>query len=124
MANDKPQVPNPDEPWLTAKDVARPVTYVYRVRYIINEIEVLEPFKEAMVQQISRLLQFFFAGSDYSKVDQIVLAGGCASIAGIADMAEEARAAVSAEAKVAASKRGISLAGRHAADVQSELRRP
>ena len=27
------------------------------------EIEVLEPFKEAMVQQISRLLQFFFAGS-------------------------------------------------------------
>ena len=44
------------------------------------EIEVLEPFKEAMVQQISRLLQFFFAGSEYNKVDQVVLAGGCASI--------------------------------------------
>jgi type IV pilus assembly protein PilM len=53
------------------------------------EIEVLEPFKEAMVQQISRLLQFFFAGSEYSKVDQIVLAGGCASIVGIGDMVEE-----------------------------------
>jgi type IV pilus assembly protein PilM len=53
------------------------------------EIEVLEPFKEAMVQQISRLLQFFFAGSEYNKVDQIVLAGGCASIAGIGDMVEE-----------------------------------
>ncbi|HET9484370.1 MAG TPA: pilus assembly protein PilM, partial [Xanthomonadales bacterium] len=53
------------------------------------EIEVLEPFKEAMVQQISRLLQFFFAGSEYSKVDQVVLAGGCASIAGISDMVEE-----------------------------------
>lgn len=53
------------------------------------EIEVLEPFKEAMVQQISRLLQFFFAGSEYSRVDQIVLAGGCASITGIADMVEE-----------------------------------
>ncbi|MFN7552382.1 MAG: pilus assembly protein PilM [Pseudomonadota bacterium] len=53
------------------------------------ELEVLEPFKEAMVQQISRLLQFFFAGSEYSKVDQVVLAGGCASIAGIAEMVEE-----------------------------------
>jgi type IV pilus assembly protein PilM len=52
------------------------------------EIEVLEPFKEAMVQQISRLLQFFFAGSEYSKVDQIVLAGGCASISGVTDMIE------------------------------------
>ncbi len=27
------------------------------------EVEVLQPFKEAMVQQISRLLRFFFAGS-------------------------------------------------------------
>ncbi|GAP66116.1 type IV pilus assembly protein PilM [Mizugakiibacter sediminis] len=53
------------------------------------EIEVLEPFKEAMVQQISRLLQFFFAGSEYSKVDQIVLAGGCAAIPGVSDMVEE-----------------------------------
>jgi type IV pilus assembly protein PilM len=53
------------------------------------EIEVLEPFKEAMVQQISRLLQFFFAGSEYNKVDQVVLAGGCASIGGVAEMVEE-----------------------------------
>ncbi|MDN5923464.1 MAG: pilus assembly protein PilM [Xanthomonadales bacterium] len=53
------------------------------------EAEVLEPFKEAMVQQISRLLQFFFAGSDYSKVDQVVLAGGCASIAGVSEMVND-----------------------------------
>lgn len=53
------------------------------------EVEVLEPFKEAMVQQISRLLQFFYAGSEFNRIDQIVLAGGCASIAGIADMVEE-----------------------------------
>ena len=53
------------------------------------EIEVLEPFKEAMVQQISRLLQFFYAGSEFNRVDQIVLAGGCASIAGMAEMVEE-----------------------------------
>jgi type IV pilus assembly protein PilM len=53
------------------------------------EIEVLEPFKEAMVQQVSRLLQFFYAGSEHNHVDQIVLAGGCASIPGIAEMVEE-----------------------------------
>lgn len=53
------------------------------------DIEVLLPFKEAMVQQISRLLQFFFAGSEHSKVEQIVLAGGCAAIAGVTDMVEE-----------------------------------
>ena len=50
---------------------------------------MLEPFKEAMVQQISRLLQFFYAGSEFNRVDQIVLAGGCASIPGIAEMVEE-----------------------------------
>ena len=53
------------------------------------EVEVLDPFKEAMVQQVSRLLQFFYAGSEYNRVDQIVLAGGCASIPGIAAMVEE-----------------------------------
>jgi type IV pilus assembly protein PilM len=53
------------------------------------EIEVLEPFKEAMTQQVSRLLQFFFAGSEHNRVDQIVLAGGCASIAGVKEMVEE-----------------------------------
>lgn len=51
--------------------------------------EVLEPFKEAMVQQISRLLQFFYAGTEFNRVDQIVLAGGGASIQGIAPMIEE-----------------------------------
>lgn len=53
------------------------------------EFEVLEPFKEAGVQQISRLLQFFYAGSEYNRVDQIVLAGGCASIVGLSEMVEE-----------------------------------
>ncbi|HAI58573.1 MAG TPA: pilus assembly protein PilM [Xanthomonadaceae bacterium] len=53
------------------------------------EPEVLEPFKEAMVQQVSRLLQFFYAGSEFNKVDQVVLAGGCASIAGVDRMVEE-----------------------------------
>jgi type IV pilus assembly protein PilM len=53
------------------------------------EVEVLEPFKEALVQQVSRLLQFFYAGSDFNRVDQVVLAGGCASISSIANLVEE-----------------------------------
>ena len=53
------------------------------------EVEVLEPFKEATVQQISRLLQFFYAGSEFNRVDQIVLAGGGASLAGLPEMVDE-----------------------------------
>lgn len=53
------------------------------------QTEVLEPFKEAMVQQISRLLQFFYAGSEFNRVDQLVIAGGGASIAGIDRMLED-----------------------------------
>jgi type IV pilus assembly protein PilM len=53
------------------------------------EMEALEPFKESLVQQVSRLLQFFFAGSEYSRVDQVVLAGGCASIEGITEILEQ-----------------------------------
>ncbi len=48
--------------------------------------EVLEPFKEAMAQQISRSLQFFFSSSQYNNVDHLVLAGGCASIAGVDEL--------------------------------------
>jgi type IV pilus assembly protein PilM len=53
------------------------------------EVEVLEPFKEATVQQIGRLLQFFYAGSEFNRVDHIVLAGGCASLPGLPVMVEE-----------------------------------
>ncbi len=42
-----------------------------------------------MVQQVSRLLQFFFAGSEFNRVDQIILAGGCASINGVQELVEE-----------------------------------
>lgn len=51
--------------------------------------EVLDPFKEAMVQQVSRSLQFFFSSSQYNSVDHIVLAGGCASIMGIDNLIAE-----------------------------------
>ncbi len=52
------------------------------------EDEVLQPFKEAVLQQVTRSLQFFFSSSQYDDVDYIVLAGGTASIEGLGDMIE------------------------------------
>ncbi len=52
------------------------------------EEEVLQPFKEAVLQQVTRSLQFFFSSSQYDDVDYIVLAGGTASIEGLAEMIE------------------------------------
>ena len=53
------------------------------------EQEVLEPFKEAVVQQVARSLQFFFSSTQYNEVDYIVLAGGTASIEGLADLVQQ-----------------------------------
>ncbi|MEX0951889.1 MAG: pilus assembly protein PilM [Gammaproteobacteria bacterium] len=50
--------------------------------------EVLEPFKESMAQQISRAQQFFFSSSQIGNIDHLFLAGGCASIPGIAEVVE------------------------------------
>ncbi|WP_455209908.1 pilus assembly protein PilM [Kaarinaea lacus] len=51
--------------------------------------EVLEPFKDAMAQQVSRSLQFFFSSSHHNTVDHIVLAGGTASIPGVDELIEQ-----------------------------------
>ncbi|MEM9102031.1 MAG: pilus assembly protein PilM [Pseudomonadota bacterium] len=53
------------------------------------EPEVLEPFKEAILQQVSRSLQFFYSSSQYGEVDHLVLAGGCAAIEGLSELLEE-----------------------------------
>ncbi|CEG53795.1 MULTISPECIES: pilus assembly protein PilM [Stutzerimonas] len=51
--------------------------------------EVLLPFKEAVVQQVSRSLQFFFAAGQFHDVDCILLAGGTASIPGLDHMIQQ-----------------------------------
>ena len=50
------------------------------------ETEVLQPFKEAIIQQVSRSLQFFYSSSAYDDVDHIILAGGTSSIEELAEM--------------------------------------
>jgi type IV pilus assembly protein PilM len=53
------------------------------------ETDVLKPFKDALAQQIGRGLQFFYSGTSFSRVDQILLAGRAASIPGIATIVSE-----------------------------------
>ena len=53
------------------------------------EPEVLDPFKDAVVQQVARSLQFFFSSSQYNDVDYIILAGGVASMEGLAELVQE-----------------------------------
>lgn len=49
------------------------------------EEDVLAPFRENMVMEIYRLLQIFFTSTQYSEIDYIVLAGGCAVLPGLDD---------------------------------------
>ena len=53
------------------------------------EPEVLEPFKDAVVQQVARSLQFFFSSSQYNDVDYIILAGGVSSMEGLVELVQE-----------------------------------
>ena len=52
-------------------------------------MEVLQPFKDAVVQQVSRSLQFFFAAGQFNDVDYILLAGGTASISGLDQLIQQ-----------------------------------
>jgi type IV pilus assembly protein PilM len=49
--------------------------------------EVLDPFIDDMTQQVSRSLQFYLAsGGGREQPEQILICGGCANIAGVADV--------------------------------------
>jgi type IV pilus assembly protein PilM len=50
------------------------------------QTDVLRPFMEAMCQEIMRALQFFYSSSPFNSVDHILLAGGCAQIAGVDEL--------------------------------------
>lgn len=50
------------------------------------ETVVLAPFLDMLVQELTRALQFFFTSTPYNKVDRIMLAGGSASLPGLATL--------------------------------------
>ncbi len=52
------------------------------------ELEILTPFKESVVQQVNRALQFFFSSSDYNSIDYLIIGGGTSSISGLAQLIE------------------------------------
>ncbi len=47
------------------------------------ETEVLRPFMENLSMEVQRALQFFFTSTQFSAVDQILLAGGSAVVPGL-----------------------------------------
>jgi type IV pilus assembly protein PilM len=51
--------------------------------------DVLQPFNEKVVLEITRALQFFFTSTQFSKVDHVVLSGGCASLDGLEQLVAE-----------------------------------
>lgn len=53
------------------------------------EREVLDPFREAVIQQVSRSLQFFFSSSEFNRLDCVVLCGGVAGMTGLAERVQE-----------------------------------
>ena len=53
------------------------------------EFQVLEPFKEMVLLQIKRTLQFFYSSSQHGFVDHIILAGGLARQPGLAALIQQ-----------------------------------
>jgi len=53
------------------------------------ETEVLQPFTQSLALEVSRAMQFFTSSTQYNRVDHIMLAGGCASIAAIDVVVQE-----------------------------------
>lgn len=51
--------------------------------------EILTPFIESTIQQITRSLQFYFSSSQYNSIDHVVLAGGSSSIPGLWSMVQQ-----------------------------------
>ncbi len=51
--------------------------------------EVLTPFMDNIIQQITRSLQFYYSSSQYNNIDHIVLCGGSAAIPGLVNMVEQ-----------------------------------
>ncbi len=53
------------------------------------EEKVLAPFRESVVQQITRALQFCFSATQYNDIDFAILAGGVAAMDGLANKVQE-----------------------------------
>jgi type IV pilus assembly protein PilM len=48
--------------------------------------DLLAPFLENAALEVTRAIQFFYTSTPYTRIDQLFLAGGCASIPGLLDI--------------------------------------
>jgi type IV pilus assembly protein PilM len=71
--------------------------------------EVLDPFKESIVQEVNRSLQFFFANSAFNAIDSIIMAGGTSTIPGVVNIVEQQVGATTVLAEPSA---GLKMSGR------------
>lgn len=53
------------------------------------EDELLNPFRDAVVQQVTRSLQLFFSSSQYNDVDFIIMAGGVSYMDGLVELVQD-----------------------------------
>lgn len=53
------------------------------------QIDVLEPFRVKLAQQIVRSCQLFLSSSEYKKIDYVVLSGGASNIDGLDELIKE-----------------------------------
>ena len=53
------------------------------------EEEVLAPFRNAVVQQVERALQFYSASNEQAELDRLILCGGVASLDGLPELMQE-----------------------------------
>ena len=53
------------------------------------ETEILSSFLDAVIQQASRALQFFFSSSQYNEIDHILLSGGTANLPGLPKLIQQ-----------------------------------
>ena len=53
------------------------------------DAEVLQPFVQSLILEISRALQFFTSSTQYNRVDHIMLAGGCSAIQSLDVLVQE-----------------------------------
>nr|WP_243453187.1 pilus assembly protein PilM [Psychrobacter coccoides] len=51
--------------------------------------DILTPFMESTIQQITRSLQFYFSSSQYNSIDHVVLAGGSSSVPGLSGLVQQ-----------------------------------
>lgn len=51
--------------------------------------EVLQPFKESVVQQVNRALQFFFSSGEHQDISYIILSGGVSTLIGLDELIQK-----------------------------------